>query len=44
MNVRLVHTTVIKSVPTLMAPSPVSVTVDTHSQVIEDHARVYTYV
>ena len=28
MNVRLVHTTVIKSVPTLKAPLPVPVTVD----------------
>ena len=30
MNVRLVMTTVIKSVPTLKAPSPVPVTVDIH--------------
>ena len=40
MNVRLVMTTVIKSVPTLKAPSPVPVTVDIHSQVIEVHAMV----
>ena len=40
MNVRLVLTTVIKSVPTLKAPSPVPVTVDIHSQVMEDHAMV----
>ena len=40
MNVRLVHTTVIKSVPTLKAPLPVPVTVDIHSPVMEDHALV----
>ena len=40
MNVRLVLTTVIKSVPTLKAPSPVPVTVDIHCQVMEDHAMV----
>ena len=41
MNARLVHTTVIKSVPTLKAPSSVPVTVDIHCQVMEDHAMVY---
>ena len=40
MNVRLVLTIVIKSVPTLKAPSLVPVTVDIHSQVMEDHAMV----
>ena len=40
MNVRLVKTTVIKSVPTLKAPSPVPVTVDIHCQMIIDHAMV----
>ena len=40
MNVRLVKTTVIKSVPTVKAPSPVPVTVDIHCQVMEDHAMV----
>ena len=40
MNVLRVHTTVIKSVPTLMALLPVPVTVDIHCQVIEDHALV----
>ena len=43
MNVRLVLTTVIKSVPTLKAPSPVPVTVDIHCQVMEDHAMVCEY-
>ena len=41
MNARLVHTTVIKSVTTLKAPSSVPVTVDIHCQVMEDHAMVY---
>ena len=40
MNVRLVLTTVIKSVTTLKAPSPVPVTVDIHCQVMEHHAMV----
>ena len=40
MNVRLVMTTVFKSVPTLKAPTRVPVTVDIHCQVIEDHAMV----
>ena len=44
MNVRLVHTTVIMSVPTLKAPSPVPVTVDMHSQVMEHRAWVYKCV
>ena len=44
MNVRLVQTTVIKSVPTLKAPSPVPVTVDIHCQVMEDHALVCMYI
>ena len=44
MTARLVHTTVIKSVPTLKAPSPVPVTVDIHCQMMEDHAMVYNYV
>ena len=40
MNVRLVLTIVIKFVPTLKVPTHVPVTVDIHSQVIEDHAMV----
>ena len=40
MNVGMVLTTVIKSVPTLKVPSPVPVTVDIHYQVMEDHAMV----
>ena len=46
MNVLRVHTTVIKSVPTLMPLSPVPVTVDIHCQVIdlEDHALVSSCV
>ena len=40
MSVLMVHTTVIKSVQTVMAPSPVPVTVDIHCQMIEDHALV----
>ena len=42
MNVKLVLTTVIviKSVPTLKAPSPVPVTVAIQCQVMEDHAMV----
>ena len=40
MNARLVHTTVIKSVPILKAPSSVPVTMDIHSPVMEDHALV----
>ena len=43
MNVLRVHTTVIKGVPTVMAPSPVPVTVDIYCQVMEDHAMVCTH-
>ena len=43
MNVRLVQATVVKSVPTLKAPSSVPVTVDIDCQVMEDHAMVREY-
>ena len=40
MNVRLVHTIVIKSVLTPKVHIPVPVTVDIHYPVMEDHALV----
>ena len=43
MSVLRIPTTVIKSVPTLKAPTHVPVTVDIHSQVMEDHAMVCTH-
>ena len=44
MSVLRIPTTVIKSVLTLKVPSPVPVTVDIHSQVMEDHAMVCHWI
>ena len=43
MSVQQVHITVIKSVETLLVPTPALVTVDLHWPTLDEHAMVHTY-